>query len=280
MSIGKIHSPLLQQWHALNTLKANFWRIVNTKRGLDWLKHWNQYQQFTQQQPKHFPNLKFLFWEHLQRKQFFKKISMMNSKGLERKVSLNQTAHVVFFRQIWRPCWFFKIVLNELHVPAVTLCIRVDDKVHVKLFLMGKIQLKKKQVYSSEVMQYTLLLLYSSLKSYKLLLGDFPLPSISLLNKITEGNIDALREAKLLLENSSIYKDIVVLFDGIYLQKCVECCRGEIFGSNISNVIYKSTVCFMIIGLKENVSSVVKAAPVIFINSKLLKDGLLNCLEL
>ena len=145
---------------------------------------------------------------------------------------------------------------------------------------MRKIQLKKKQVYSSEVIQYTLLLRYSSLKSYKLFLDELPLPSISLLNKITEGNIDALREAKLLLENSSICNDIVVLFDGIYLQKCVECCRGEIFGSNINNVIYKSTVCFMIIELKENVSSVVKAAPVIFINSKLSKDGLLNCLEL
>ena len=30
---------------------------------------------------------------------------------------------------------FHKIVLNELHVPEVTACIRVDDKLHVKLFL-------------------------------------------------------------------------------------------------------------------------------------------------
>ena len=35
-----------------------------------------------------------------------------------------------------------------------------------------------------------------------------------------------------------------------------------------------------LIGLKENVSYVVKAAPVTFINSELLKDELLNCLEL
>ena len=38
---------------------------------------------------------------------------------------------------------------------------------------------------------------------------------MSLLNKIKEGNIDALKAAKLLLENSSISKDIVVLFDEI-----------------------------------------------------------------
>ena len=52
------------------------------------------------------------------------------------------------------------------------------------------------------------------------------------------------------------------------------------FGSNINNELYKSIVCFMIIGLKENVPYVVKAAPVTFINSELLKDELLNCLQL
>ena len=52
------------------------------------------------------------------------------------------------------------------------------------------------------------------------------------------------------------------------------------FGSNINNELYKSIVCFMIIGLKENMSYVVKAAPVTFIKNKLLKDELLNCLEL
>ena len=36
----------------------------------------------------------------------------------------------------------------------------------------------------------------------------------------------------------------------------------------------------MIIGLKGNVSYVVKAAPVTFIDSELLKDELLNCFEL
>ena len=80
------------------------------------------------------------------------------------------------------------------------------------------------------LMQYALLLRYTSLQSYKLLLDEFPLPSISLLNKIKEGNIDALKAAKLLLENSSISKDIVVLFDEMYLQKCVEYCGGEFFG--------------------------------------------------
>ena len=66
----------------------------------------------------------------------------------------------------------------------------------------------------------------------------------------------------------------------MYLQKCVEYCGGEFLGSNISNELYKSIVCFMTIGLEENVPYVVKAAPVTFINSELLKDELLNCFKL
>ena len=80
------------------------------------------------------------------------------------------------------------------------------------------------------MIRYALLLRYTSLQSYKLLLDEFPLPSTSLLNKIKGGNIDALKAAKLLLENSSISKDIVVLFDKMYLQKCAAYCGGDFFG--------------------------------------------------
>ena len=214
----------------------------------------------------HVPHIKYLFQENLQRKEFFKKINMMNLKGttmlLVWKVLLNQTAHMVIFTSKYEDhVVFHKLVLNELHVPEVTACIRVDDKLHVNLFPrdspvplpqwfryghnckltsksmlenfpsyleseianfsifdeLRKRQFKKNQVYSSEIIQYTLLLRHISLQSRKLLLEEFPLPSISLLNKIKEGNIDALKAAKLLLENSSISKDIAVLFDEVYL---------------------------------------------------------------
>ena len=49
---------------------------------------------------------------------------------------------------------------------------------------LRKRRFKKNQVYSSEVIQYPLLLRYTSLQSFKLLLDEFPLPSISLFNKI------------------------------------------------------------------------------------------------
>ena len=63
---------------------------------------------------------------------------------------------------------------------------------------------------------FVIWLRYTSLQSDKLLLDEFPLPFISLLNKSKEQNIDALKAAKLLLENRSISEDIVVLFDEIY----------------------------------------------------------------
>ena len=81
--------------------EGKFLKKGEHKKGLDWLKHWNQYQQFTQHQWKHLPHLKYLFQENLQRKEFFKKINMINLKGttilLVWKVLLNQAAHIVIF---------------------------------------------------------------------------------------------------------------------------------------------------------------------------------------
>ena len=173
-----------------------------------------------------------------------------NIIGLE-SITESDRPHGYLFTKYEDHVVFHKIILNELHVPEVTACIQVDDKLHVKLFLrsspvplpqwfrygqnckltsrsmlenflpylesqtenfsifdeLTKRQFKKNQVYSSEVIQYALLLRYTSLQSYKLLLDEFPLPSMSLLNKIKEGNNDALKAAKLLLENISISKD-------------------------------------------------------------------------
>ena len=42
--------------------------------------------------------------------------------------------------------------------------------------------------FSSEMIRYALLLRYTSLQSYKLLLDKFPLPSISLLNKLQQSS--------------------------------------------------------------------------------------------
>ena len=120
--------------------------------------------------------------------------------------------------------------LTSKSVPENFPLYRKSQTEHFSIFdELRKRQFKKNQSYSSEIIQYALPLPYTSLQSYKLLVDEFPLPSISLLNRIKKGNVDALKAAKLLLENSSISKDIVVLFDEMYLQKCVEYCGGEFF---------------------------------------------------
>ena len=73
------------------------------------------------------------------------------------------------------------------------------------------------------------------LQTYRLLMKEFPFPSLSLLKKTTEGQLDAVKCA-----NS---EDVVLMFDEIYC--------GEIIGANENNELYKGLLSFMSVGLKE-----------------------------
>ena len=54
------------------------------------------------------------------------------------------------------------------------------------------------------MIRYALHLWYTSLQAYKLLLERFPMPSISLLNKIHQGSVDSLKALKRLRETGAI----------------------------------------------------------------------------
>ena len=54
------------------------------------------------------------------------------------------------------------------------------------------------------MLRYAVLLKYTSVQTYKLLLQQFPLISLSLLKKLTEGGIESLKAAKVLLEQGKI----------------------------------------------------------------------------
>ena len=69
------------------------------------------------------------------------------------------------------------------------------------------------------MLTYAPLFRYTSVQVYKLLLQQFPLPSLSLLKKLTEGVIDPLKAAKVLLEQGKIFAEVVLLLDEVYLQK-------------------------------------------------------------
>ena len=89
-----------------------------------------------------------------------------------------------------------------------------------------------------------------------------------------------MKVASLFLDNGSISQDVVLLFDEMYLQKCNEYSGGETIGVSGDGKLYKSVVSFMIVGLKENIPCIIKAVPVIKLNSEWLKNEILHCIEL
>ena len=72
-----------------------------------------------------------------------------------------------------------------------------------------------KPKYSVNMLRYALLLRYTSDQAYKLLLQQFPLISLSLLKKLTEGRIEPLKAAKVLQEQGKIGIDVVLLLDEV-----------------------------------------------------------------
>ena len=65
-----------------------------------------------------------------------------------------------------------------------------------------------------------------------MLLEDFPSPYLSLISKLIKRKIDAIKYVQALKKDGKISKDIYLLFDEMYLQKCEEYFGGELIGSN------------------------------------------------
>ena len=94
---------------------------------------------------------------------------------------------------------------------------------------LKELKFKRKRIFSANIIQYSHLR-YTSLQTYRLLMKEFPFPSLSLLRKIMEGQLDAVKSAKTLESQGAISIDVVLMFDEMYLQKCEEYSGGEIIG--------------------------------------------------
>ena len=93
---------------------------------------------------------------------------------------------------------------------------------------------------------------YTSLQS-SVLLKEINLPSVIYLWKIIQRSVDIFKSAKRMLDSNSISKDIILMFDEMYLQKRKVYTGGELTGAGPDDNPYKGIMCFMIAGLKENV---------------------------
>ena len=139
---------------------------------------------------------------------------------------------------------------------------------------------KGRPPYSANMIRYALLLRYTSLAAYKQLLNKFPLPSISLLNKLHTGGVDAIKAAKYLKAKGKISRDVILMFDEMYLQKGSQFHGGDFVGEDEEGRFYKGIVCFMIVGLKENVPYVIKASPEVTITGSWIKDEVSKAISL
>ena len=105
------------------------------------------------------------------------------------------------------------------------------------------------------------MLRYTSIQPYKVLLQDFPLPSLSLLQNISSDTIDSVKCANALRIEGKISEDVFMILDEMYLQKSLECFGGEMIDCDDEGELYKGIVCFMIVGLKESILYVIKSLP-------------------
>ena len=122
------------------------------------------------------------------------------------------------------------------------------------------------------MIRHALLLRYTSKQAYEILLESFPLPSISLLNKIKQGGVDAIKAIKTLREKGSIHEDIILIVDEFYLQKQAQYCSGVYVGTDDNGILYKGVVAFMIVSLKKSIPYVIKAVPEVTISGKWLSE--------
>ena len=122
------------------------------------------------------------------------------------------------------------------------------------------------------------MLSYASTQAYKLLLEQFPLPSLSLLKKLYKGGMEPLKAVKILLDQGKIGKDIVLL-DEIYLQKDMEYQGGKLVGIYSEGNLFKGVIIFMINILKQSIPFVIKAIPEVKIVSLWLSEQIDECIH-
>ena len=95
------------------------------------------------------------------------------------------------------------------------------------------------------------------------------LPSFSLLEKLSQGSLDALKVAKKFLEEERISKDCMVLFDEMYIH----------IGADEDGNFFKGVVCFMVVGLKRSVPIVVKAVAETNVSGNFIAENLMDIIS-
>ena len=129
--------------------------------------------------------------------------------------------------------------------------------------------------FTSELLQLALMLRYTLLPAYQLFVKHFPLPSVSLPKRLSQGGVKPMKAVKVLLSERKIDKDILLLTDKIYQQKEVQ----FLLGCDDNGNLFKGIMTFMIVGVRKNVSLMVKAVPESKIEAKGLSGHIMESIE-
>ena len=133
--------------------------------------------------------------------------------------------------------------------------------------------------FTSKLLQLALMLRYTSLPAYRLLVKHFPLPSVSLLKRLSHGGLEPLKAVKLLLNERKIDQDVVLLTDEMYLQKELQFQQGKLIGCDDNGNLFKGIMTFMIVGVRKNFPFVVKAVPESKIQGKWLSGQIIETIQ-
>ena len=107
------------------------------------------------------------------------------------------------------------------------------------------------------MIRLALLLRYTSLQTYKLLLEEFYFSSLSRLAKLKSGNLNAIKVAELLGHKKILSNNVVLITDEMYVKKKVQYSAGKYVGADFDDNKFKGVVVFMLQWLKQSVPIVV-----------------------
>ena len=91
-----------------------------------------------------------------------------------------------------------------------------------------------------------MLLYYTSPQAYRLLLEQFPLPSIIYLKKLSQGGVDSLKAIKLLLDQGKMDKDAILMLDEIFIEKDDQYHGGRMIGADEDGNLFKGMTSCLI----------------------------------
>lgn len=234
----------------------------------------------------------FLFQKNESDVMFYRIFYENNSKiPFFESIKINTELHVQLFHKnssIPLPEWFKR--LNRCKLTSVSILDNLVSYMHniaqeqstVLLDEMKQIcyyQRKGRKPYSSEMLRFALMQRYTSRQAYAQLLDEFPLPSFSLLKKLSSGGIEPLKALKVLLDEEKVSNDCVLLLDEMYLQKCSEYHGGKYHGVDDEGNFYKGVLVFMIVSLKKSIPYVIKSCPEVKISAQLIFDEIIESLS-